>query len=69
MSSEEKKQHLRVIRNALLNDTNTEVLKYLSMGQEVPKEIQDYLQSLRDLPANYDSDEDAVYPMYPKGDT
>ena len=39
---------LRIIRDAYLKDMDGEVLKYASMGQAVPQNIQDYLQELRD---------------------
>lgn len=43
---------LRMIRDALLRDTNDEVLKYLVKGESIPSDLATYMQELRDLPAN-----------------
>jgi hypothetical protein len=64
-TNEEKLKHLRIVRNAYLKDWDSEVLKYLSMGETVPNNIKTYLQSLRDMPSTYTSMDDAVFPDKP----
>ncbi len=66
MTAEEKLKELRIVRNAYLKDWDSEVLKYLSKGETVPTNIQTYLQALRDMPANYTSMDNAVFPDKPE---
>ena len=41
---------LRQIRDAYLSDMDSEVMKYIALGQSVPNDIATYLQELRDVP-------------------
>jgi hypothetical protein len=41
---------LRQIRDAYLSDMDSEVMKYIALGQPVPNDIATYLQELRDIP-------------------
>ncbi len=65
MTSVEEIQHMRIVRDAYLKDMDGEVLKYVSMGQVVPDDIKNYLQSLRDVPATYSTEATVVWPAKP----
>ena len=56
---------LRRRRNKLLTDVDWVTLKAYSTQKVVPKAWRDYMQALRDLPANTEDPENPVWPVAP----
>jgi len=58
-------EELRQKRNKLLTDVDWVTLKAYSTQKVVPKAWRDYMQALRDLPANTEDPENPVWPVAP----
>lgn len=61
-----KMQELRQERNKRLTDCDWVTLKAYSTQKVVPKAWRDYMQALRDLPANTEDPENPVWPVPPE---
>ena len=61
-----KMQELRQERNKRLTDCDWVTLKAYSTQKVVPKAWRDYMQALRDLPANTEDPENPVWPTPPE---
>ena len=58
-------EKLRAERNKRLTDCDWVTLKAYSTQKVVPKAWRDYMQALRDLPANTEDPENPVWPVAP----
>lgn len=60
---ESKIAQMRVDRNDMLRESDSDVLKFLELGRPVPQELLEYRQQLRDLPANTEDPFNIAWPV------
>jgi len=58
-------QLIRAIRDGLLKDSDWLVMKYQEQASDMPVELKEYRQALRDIPQQFDHIEKVIWPVKP----